>query len=399
MASPIKSDKWTTKDLLGFDNYIEVLESIIRDKQTETPLIIGIHGSWGSGKTSLMKMLADKLESDHICIWFNPWKYEKSEVLWRALLLAILAKMEEKNFEPTGKDKATVEDLELTLYRDIERIQEGRIRIDLKKFGRGVIDLGLSLAPIIGRIRELPFFLRSNQVRGVKSILDAVNRERVRVYKNKISSFEQFERRFGELITFIGQKTGRVIIFLDDLDRCLPEKAIEILESIKLYFEANSCIFVIGADLEIIEKGVMVKYRQIIDTLMHGPYDDEYREMFKEALTKEYVEKIIQLPVSLNPIEDPKRYVEGIAKEIDYERNAKWIGYGSGWNPRRVKRILNMFLFHKRLATKTNQQVDEKELGWITALMYKHPREYRALKGEPLEFDKLVEIFRKENDR
>ena len=61
---------------------------------------------------------------------------------------------------------------------------------------------------------------------------------------------EQFEKTFAEAITKILGEDGRLVVFVDDLDRCLPEKAIEILEAIKLFLHVPQTIFVLGMDRE-----------------------------------------------------------------------------------------------------------------------------------------------------
>ena len=60
---------------------------------------------------------------------------------------------------------------------------------------------------------------------------------------------EQFETTFKEAIEAMSpDKSGRLIVFVDDLDRCLPEKAIEVLEAIKLFLEVPGVVFVLGMD-------------------------------------------------------------------------------------------------------------------------------------------------------
>lgn len=95
----ILADHPTADDNLGFLPYALTLADIAADPATETPLTVGMFGSWGSGKTSLMKMV-DRLIGERPpaeieafpvqTLWFNAWLYSRDEALWRALILSVI---------------------------------------------------------------------------------------------------------------------------------------------------------------------------------------------------------------------------------------------------------------------------------------------------------------------
>src|SRR5579884_3395575 len=81
------------EDKFGFAPFADELKNMILETEP-LPFCVGIFGAWGSGKTSFMNMLrglineraGDKIKT----IWFNPWKYDKKEDLWNALIQTIL---------------------------------------------------------------------------------------------------------------------------------------------------------------------------------------------------------------------------------------------------------------------------------------------------------------------
>ena len=101
----IFGDSPTTEDGLGFDDYVDILLELIEDFDPKNPLTIGIHGRWGSGKTSLMKMVEKKFEDDQKVktIWFNAWAYG-DEPIGLALLQQILNEFQkEEGLKEKGK--------------------------------------------------------------------------------------------------------------------------------------------------------------------------------------------------------------------------------------------------------------------------------------------------------
>lgn len=125
----IFSDKPTKDDLLNFKDYSDLLSNVIL--HNETPSTIGIFGEWGSGKTSLMLMIEDQLIKKNIkTIWFNAWKYNKEEALWRALILCILNSLnKDQNIDIETKEK---------LYEAISTEKLGQMQVDWLEIGKAL---------------------------------------------------------------------------------------------------------------------------------------------------------------------------------------------------------------------------------------------------------------------
>jgi hypothetical protein len=95
--------------------------------------------------------------------------------------------------------------------------------------------------------------------------------------------------------SFAGGDSGRrIVVFVDDLDRCLPERALDVLESMKLFFDLDGFVFVVGLDREIVQEVVETKYRRR-ETADGGTGGVRFSG-------EEYVKKIFQLPIPLAPV-------------------------------------------------------------------------------------------------
>jgi len=243
------SDRETQHDCLGFTSYVNVLADICTLTDL-APLTLGIFGTWGSGKTSLMQMLKHRIEEtigkDGVkTLWFNAWRYEGREEAQSALIHAILARLSE--------DETLLENAKEVLGR----LTKGASVLKLAKFiGKTAVTLTPDLNGFIDCFKE-----ESRQI---------------------AETMEQFEKNFREYLERM--KVKHIVVFIDDLDRCSSEKVIETFETIKLFLNTPQCTFVIGADAAKIEDAVGEVYR----------VEDQRRR-------KDYLEKIVQMPFTIPP--------------------------------------------------------------------------------------------------
>lgn len=382
--SYILDDLPSENDALDFTPYVETLVDVCRF--ASTPLTIGVFGTWGSGKTSLMKMVQKGLPSNFIISWFNAWKYEKEQTIWRVLLLQVL--MAVRNAIPSDKvdDVQQLEDLKTSLYKPIDRDKVGDIKIEWGKMGTGVaegaLQIGLAFLPGGTIIKDLVKEFRSvdKSESAFEKIISAVHRESAKIHIDQIEFLEQFYERFARLInTYIVSEERRLVIFVDDLDRCLPEKAIEVLEAIKLFVDVPGCIFVLGLDPDVIARGVEIKYRDFNksrDGQINNPIDGT-----------RYLEKIIQLPFQI-PLIDPggmENFIRSLSTEWPHEECPRIFDAGLGDNPRQIKRTVNMFLMLWKLADKRKllKIIKPLRLAKVVAIQSTYPQLYNLLREEP----------------
>ena len=126
--APAMKELESIKDVeFGFPGYADTLAGLIANPDNETPLVIGIYGTWGSGKTTLMKAIEDRLDGKQVgelakrlsielqvmrpckTVWFQAWKYDKENEILAGLLEIIFQTMADDGF--FSKAKGEIEKL------------------------------------------------------------------------------------------------------------------------------------------------------------------------------------------------------------------------------------------------------------------------------------------------
>lgn len=445
----ILADHATADDSLGFLPYALTLADIAADPATETPLTVGMFGSWGSGKTSLMKMVdrligerpPDAIEAFPVqTLWFNAWLYSRDEALWRALILSVIDATRKLIDRPVGaatrgpaRDRgAARREVEgrAKALADLDRIA-ARIAQATQGPGGPTLSLaGEDLAgghvPLPDARLDLPLVLglrllrtslagaeaggsagglearggadarggagngadggsvsnggaAADGARDLDRLIATVEREMALAQHQRVAALDEFVRTFAGVTERYLRTQGRLVVFVDDLDRCLPEKAVEVMEAIKLFLDATGCIFVLGVDEKVIAQGIKVRYRDYVDAGTNEMLLDGAR----------YLEKIIQIPFKLPPIttEASEAYIQSLtADRLRDERCAHVFASGLERNPRRIKRTLNIFLLLDLLAQHSEHLRDVVKpvrLAKIVVLQQHHPRLYELLVQAP----------------
>jgi len=159
----------------------------------------------------------------------------------------------------------------------------------------------------------------------------------------QVQSVEQFLKEFRELTDQLTKDGRRVFVFIDDLDRCLPESALEIFEAIKLFLDAPGCAYIVALDRDVIRKALDVRYTRSGD-LSQG-------QRFISA--DQYIEKTISISFDAPRLstEDALTIISEAKLPLKLAReNMDLIVQGLGTNPRRVKRFMNTLALHLNLA-------------------------------------------------
>ncbi len=414
------TDNASKIDMLFYKPYAEIVSEIAIETDI-APLTIGILGLWGAGKSTLLNLVEQRYEGQEgiICVTINAWMFESYEDAKSAIMEALLRELEERMPIEETKKK----------FRSLLK------RIDYFKLGTKAVSSAVPMVASIASGTPLPLLLNVPQNAKeigcvIKNISDSVQNIKDEYIKDDsttadsvVNNIRKFKDEFQEAINI--DKIKRVVVLIDDLDRCQPERIIETLEAIKLFLSVNKTTFIIAADENVIQYAIKKKYPKV--------------DNFDVELDKEYIEKMIQLPVQIPELssKDVQNYllllvmqkymkpdifetlIEKIEEKklmigestIDYEKikeiiNSKSDIYRDGMqnecddvakvilqirsivahtlkgNPRQAKRFLNTFITKRRLAKL--YYGDELEMGIMAKLLALH-------KLNPDLFDKLNE--------
>ena len=292
ISSRALSDAYTLDDQLGFDDYAQALVDFITSQKTEKPLTIGIDAAWGMGKTTLMQMVKARLSNDkgqdkgtHTVhtVWFDAWKYDKEESLWAALALDIL--------QQVRKESGIIKRARLWISLNFSRLDWRNLISSIAKSLAFVVVIAILVAFIIeiglrlwggtlpDILQRLKTYAKALLVLGavdivivfIKDLLHGITRPfelnvgkyvREPNYKERIGFLAQFEDDFKRVVEVVTAKgKDPLVVFIDDLDRCAPPKAIDVVEAINLLLDSKYCVFVIGMDSRMVAASVESKYK------------------------------------------------------------------------------------------------------------------------------------------
>jgi len=325
----------------NFDTYSDSIVSIIQESQIETPFTIAINGKWGSGKTSLMKTIKNKLDGSYRTsprkiktVWFDAWKYTENNPLLAELAFEI--------YQEVVKEKGIIKnDLfhriwrKLRFYKDTKRINSFNIIADFSNILINSAAITQEICP-----------LKKSELDVKKWINEPFYEKNLTFYRR----FQQYLQAVLNIYVFDGKGSanltsdGFLVIFIDDLDRCSPNMITNILESINLFFDQKGCVFVLGMDLNVISNSIEMQYEKYIKS--------EDNKVFSG---RDYLKKMVQLEFSLPEIrpEDMKIFVETLIGNDQtlhaLLQNSTLIIETLGGNIREIKRFINLFKFVKTL--------------------------------------------------
>ncbi|HEX7516300.1 MAG TPA: Qat anti-phage system ATPase QatA, partial [Chthoniobacterales bacterium] len=274
------SDHETQIDLLYFDAIAETVVKLVLDSPND-PLTIGIHGDWGAGKSSVLAMAEHQLKQSDgvVCLRFNGWQFQGFEDAKAALLETIITELRDLKKENAGISEKARALLKRVDYLKLAKL--GASGAFMLATGIPHPELIRDAASLLGGLAEaakgeITLEKLKQGVTEAAGILKPVEEEKMP------EQIRAFHKEFDDLLE--AAKIKKLVVLIDDLDRCLPTPAIETLEAIRLFLFAPRTAFIVAADEAMIEYAVKQHFPEL--PMSTGPL----------TYARNYLEKLIQVP-------------------------------------------------------------------------------------------------------
>ncbi|EIA0836629.1 P-loop NTPase fold protein [Vibrio parahaemolyticus] len=333
MKQKVHNDEPSSVDSLNRLKYAKAFANLTLS--CETPMVVGLYGSWGTGKSTLMKLIQENLnKSKTIPIWFDPWQHQFDENPTLALVHTIIEQCEIKDSKKLATIIASA--LGVSLLKTVSNVSIKDIEHLARKY------------------EEENFLLREERVK--------------------------LKEYFSTLIdSVIKDADKRVVFFIDDLDRCMPEQVMKLLESLKLFLNLPNCVYFLAVDHEAIEQSIEYYYNSI------------------DIKERNYLDKIVQLPFNIPPVynDSISDYITPLLP-IELLECRKLLIDGLSGNPRELKRFINTLIFNHELSKES--QIEDYDPRVLTAILLMQSVEKELFKIISNNPKTLIEYLGKDND-
>lgn len=279
----VLTDNETRIDLLNNEAIAATIIKLLRDRP-DRPVTVGVHGDWGAGKSSVLEMIEAGFEDEEkvLCLKFNGWRFQGFEDAKIALIEGIVTGLIEKRPALTKMGEAV-----RNVFRRIDWLKVAKKAGGLAATAFTGIPTPDQIQTIIGTLEGFladpgKFTTKENAEAAVEGVKGLLKPEGEGNSTNVPEEINAFRKAFDDLLEKAGVE--QLVVLIDDLDRCLPDTAIETLEAVRLFVFTSRTAFVVAADEAMIEYAVRKHFPDLPDTT--GP----------QTYARNYLEKLIQVP-------------------------------------------------------------------------------------------------------
>lgn len=293
------------------------LTGIVDNLKKNKGQMIGIFGSWGRGKTFLYNYMKDWIESKndlnhkYIHHTFNAWKYQETETIWAHLYGAILeGYLGQGNRFERFRKTWTLNINRKGVWPIVSLIGSLLVTITLTFFVSASVKIHLLQAAIgifggfIGIVQAIRIYRKYYQP--LKETIESYST--IHNYNEILGIQDEIQK---ELVTLVStwlkdkdRKKARLLLFVDDIDRCREEKIIQVLDALRVMLDADDLIerivVLVAIDEVLLERAIKHKYREF-------KFDET--DQYSKNLVEEYMDKLFIAGIKLPKLNEEEQAV------------------------------------------------------------------------------------------
>jgi len=346
-------DEATVEDLLNFKRYTDALASIIVKPETHPPLVVGVYGPWGSGKSTFLQLIRENLQPSKkvenskgwnrikqvivswldrlrkafskpqgpelVIIEYNAWEYTDAPKLWTGLVAKIAEMIDEKlgwrgrfvylfrrqarrllgavilGLIPVGLFLLTKYSERMGDWAENNTVITGWLTA-FSSIGWTWYAYLLQKEPVTTIVRALTTKFDANPAGGIVHNIQEELESAIKIRLAPEGNDQQPEISKADIASRVRANEYKIIVLIDELDRCPLERIVDILEAIKLFLAERIFIVLIAIDTRVAAEAIRLHYKDV-----ENP-----------DLPREYLEKIVQLPLQVPAADNQaiKKYLE-----------------------------------------------------------------------------------------
>jgi len=275
------SDNETALDFLNYAETAGIVADLLGNDRLR-PISIGIFGGWGVGKSSLLKLVEKQFSGseDYIVLNFDAWLFQDYDDA-RAALLDTIA----NSLYRASESNESLAVKALSLLKRVDKLRALGLAVEIGAAAAGFPVFGAITKGLSAVSNAIDGHHNKEELDQLKEAGKEVKKEASGLLKKKEErsppdEIRAFRAEFADLMKDLNKT---LIVFIDNLDRCLPRNAILTLEAVRLFLFLPQTAFVIAADEDMIRLAV----------------SEHYKAGNSKRLVADYLDKLVQIPVQV----------------------------------------------------------------------------------------------------
>ncbi|MFB2673820.1 P-loop NTPase fold protein [Shewanella xiamenensis] len=332
------------RDTLDRARYASFLHNYLAVNAIDGGYVLNLNAKWGSGKTYFINRWMESIKDTHPVVYIDAWKQDYSD----DPMLTVISSLINALSEQLPAENEILSNITEKSARFIKAAAPALLKGLVKK----TVGLNLDDIKVEGEPKSDDKFISDTLSESAAAVAQCL----VKDHNDKLQSVNYLRNEIKALITaVIAHKQGALkmpaFIFIDELDRCRPSYAVEMLEVVKHFFELDNIAFIVATDTEQLQHAVKAVYGDGFDAQTYLGRFFRRRYSLTELSRYEFVSHITENKVTYNP--KWKEFVPSLAELDDFTNVVSIVADRFRLSLRETEQLVDKFLSVLSNAQKT----------------------------------------------